>query len=74
MVKVKVSNNVDRAEVIVAPETTIEEVFAQAGIAMGSAIPYLNGVPVNGQTHRALKEFDIGDVVTLMAVVNKDNN
>ena len=50
------------------------EAFAQAGIAMGSAIPYLNGVPVNGQTYKALKEFDIGDIVTLMAVVNKDNN
>jgi len=74
MVQVTVANNVERKQVIVSPDTTIAQVIEQSGIAMGSARPYLDGVPVHGQTHMTLKEFGVGETAYLNAVANKDNN
>jgi len=74
MTKVTVANNVERKELIVSPETTLDEVIEQSGIAMGSARPYLDGVPVHGETHKTLREFGVGETAYLTAVANKDNN
>jgi len=74
MIKVNVSNNVERKQVIVSPDTTIDQVIEEAGIAMGSARPYLDGDSVYGKTHMTLKELGAGSVAFLTAVANKDNN
>lgn len=74
MIQVTVANNVERKKVIVTPETTLDAVIEESGIAMGSARPYLDGVPVVGETHKTLKEFGVGETAYLTAVANKDNN
>jgi len=74
MVKVIVANNVERKQVIVPPDTTIDQVIEESGIATGSARPLLNGDPVHGKTHMALKEFGVGETAYLTIVANKDNN
>jgi len=74
MYKVIVSNNVERKQVIVPPDTTIDKVIEESGIAMGSARPYLDGVSVHGKTHMTLRELGAGETAYLTAVANKDNN
>jgi len=74
MIKVKISNNVERKELIVSPDTTIDEVIEQSGLSMGSARPYLDGVPVHDRTHMTLKELGAKETAYLTAVANKDNN
>ena len=74
MVKITVSNNVARKQVIMSPDSTIDQVIEEADIAMGSARPYLDGVAVHGRTHMTLKELGVGETAYLTAVANKDNN
>jgi len=71
MLKIYVSNNGDRQEVTVPPDTTIAQVFAKAGIAMGNAIPWLNDEPVGA--NQTLKELGVVGEAYLMAVSNKNN-
>jgi len=74
MIKVTVSNNVERKQVIVSPDTTIDQVIEESSIAMGSARPYLDGVPVHDKTHMTLRELGSGETAYLTAIANKDNN
>jgi len=74
MIKVTISNNVERKQVIVSPDTTIDKVIEESGIAMGSARPYLDGVPVHDKTHMTLRELGAGETAYLTAIANKDNN
>lgn len=74
MVKITVSNNVERKQVIMSRDSTIDQVIEESGIAVGSARPLLNGEPVYNKTHMTLGELGVGDTAYLAIVANKDNN
>jgi len=73
MIRITVFNNLDSVELLVSPETTIDEVIAQSGLVMDNARPSLNGECVFGRTHLPLKDFGVGDTAVLDAVANKAN-
>lgn len=74
MIQITVANNVERKQVIMSADSTIDQVIEESGIAMGSARPYLDGVSVYGKTNMTLKELGAGETAYLTAVANKDNN
>jgi hypothetical protein len=74
MIKVIVSNNVERKTLIVPADKTIDAVIEESGVAMGSARPYLDGEPVHDKTHMTLQALGAGETAYLTAVANKDNN
>lgn len=74
MIQVIIQNNVERKTIVVPPDTTLEALIEQSGLNMSAGILQLDGVPVSGQTQKALREFSVGDTAYLIAVANKDNN
>lgn len=68
MIKVIISDENNRKEVFVPADTTIDAVFAQAGIALGNSMPMLNGQIIQGQTNKSLSDFGVDAEATLVAV------
>lgn len=79
MVKVRVANNVKRADVIVAPTTQIRKIFEDQGIDYSRGVTTIDGSPLGaGELNKTLAELgytgeDGQDKCYLYNVVKADN-
>lgn len=72
MVKVTVSNNLERKQVIVSEETTVMNAFREADIDPTGCTISLNGIPVLN-VNASLQDIGANDESHLRAIIKLDN-
>lgn len=73
MIKVRISSEVGRKNIIVDENRTIREVLGDNGINYERAITQLDGYDVRGQLDRTFEELGISTECVLSAVAKRDN-
>ena len=70
----KVRNNTERKQITTTDDKNVKEILKEAGIDFENALISLDGVPLSAaECGKALADLNIGDEVTLTAIVKTNN-
>lgn len=73
MVKVRISSEMGRKNVIVDENRTLREVLGENGVNYERAITQLDGYDVRGQLDKTLEELGVVAECVISAVAKRDN-
>ena len=74
IIRVTISNNLEKKRVTLDDSTTLRQAFEQNGVEYASGMPTLDGSPLKpGELDKTFADFGIAEQCFLRSVVKADN-